>query len=106
MRMISLVSSQQPEMTIVEFLRTGMSFEICWQGHRWPPSSTLNAFLQCGYDDVLDGSTIRWVPFVLSEVDYLDLLGTVDPGFEIDALATEEGDWRRWFEVAVERLRA
>jgi hypothetical protein len=102
MRTISVEFARENELSLVDFLRTGMSFEICCERHCWPPLATFNAFLQCGYDDVSDGSILRWPPFRLSDAEYVSVLGIVDVGFQIDALGTDEGDWQRWFECAVD----
>ncbi len=92
------------DVDLAQYLLLGMSFQICRDLGLWPPLVTFNGFLGCGVDDVAGDSTMTWQPFEVSDHEYREAVRVVDPNAVFDSLAAENGDWKRWFEAAVEIL--
>lgn len=89
-------------LSLTEFLRRGMSWEICRAAHAWPPLTTFHAFVRQGVDDVADGSILRWTPFEVTKSEYETALACIDPEFRIEGLCVASDDWKGWFLAAVD----
>jgi hypothetical protein len=85
----------------------GLSFGIVANCDFFPPRDVLNAFLECGYDDLDDeDGVLRWLPFSVVDADYDRLLAwwrLTHPSVRCDSLGVPNADFSAWFTEAVTR---
>lgn len=91
-----------------QIISTGLSFRIAADSGLFPPASVINAFFNCGYDDLPGDDVLKWEAFSLTKQEYDSILAwwrTTHPQTRVDGLGVDAADFSAWFSRAVQQAR-